>query len=83
MNLRNLVIAAGATLAVGGAVAAPAAATAQDFYRPVYRPAPVAFHYGYANPYAVERRIEARRYWEHRRFEDYRFHHEYRPYRGW
>ncbi len=78
MTLRNLVIAAGATLAVGSAIAAPA--LAQGFYHDGYRAAPV---YAYANPYRFERRIEARRYWEHRRFEAYRFRHEYRPYRGW
>ena len=84
MTIRNLVIAAGAVLAAGSALAAPGMASAQE-YRPIYREAPVyqpvQYGYGYERPRYDYRRIEAHRYWEHRRFE--RFHHEYRPYRGW
>jgi hypothetical protein len=70
MQVRNLLIAAGATLAGLTAIAAaPTAASAQGYYRPAY-----------AAPYRVERsheirRIEARRHWEHRRMAEYRFHH--------
>ena len=87
MQVRNLLIAAGAVLAATTAIAAaPTAASAQEFYHPYrggyhevyrdegYRPYR-AYGYGYGG-------WEAHRYWEHRRYEDWRFHH--RPfYRGY
>jgi len=83
MQVRNLLIAAGATLAgVTALASAPTAASAQEFYRhDFYRPP-------YDAPYRFERarefhRMEVRRFWEHRRFEPYRFHHAWGPYRGW
>jgi len=72
MQVRNLLIAAGAALAATTAIAAvPATASAQGFYHPYRAERVREFH-----------RFEARRHWEHRRFEAWRFHH--RPfYRGY
>lgn len=79
MTIRNLVIAAGAVLAAGSALAAPTMASAQDFYRPIYRPAPVAYRYDPAFARYEHRRIEERRYEAFRRNE-WRRHHEFRRY---
>ncbi len=78
MTLRNLVIAAGATLAAAGAVTAiPAVADAQVYgYGPGYHA-----EYRHFEREREFRRIEARRYWEHRRFAPIYYHHSYAPYR--
>ncbi len=69
MQVRNMLIAAGASLAGLTAIAAvPTAADAQ-VYRPAYRA-----EIRHERAHEI-RRIEARRYWEHRRMAEYRFHH--------
>jgi len=74
MQVRNMLVAAGAVLAgVTAIAAAPTAANAQ-VYRPYYAPAPRYEAMRYERAQEI-RRIEARRYWEHRRMAEYRFHH--------
>lgn len=83
MQVRNLLIAAGASLAaLTGIAAAPTAASAQE-YRPIYRTyEPAHYGYGYERERFEHRRFEERRLWELRREEarrraEWRFHHRY------
>lgn len=70
MQVRNLIMAAGAALAgVTAIAAAPTAASAQDYrYAPVYRE---EYRETYRPGYDY-RRIEAHRYWEARRLAELR-----------
>ena len=77
MQVRNLLIAAGATLAgLTAIVAAPTAASAQEYrYAPVYRTyeaRPAYAYNGYETPRYEARGWQARRYWERRREEERR-----------